>query len=191
MTHDPFIEKISLWLDNELSPQEITELQTHLSRCPICQQSYQAMQQVDQFLHQASTVMVSPPPGFNTRFEVRLARHNAKQGRLWLGLTVLFLGTIIFAIIGAVVGGAILMGLSSAWLNWPTLYYLLGELGGIVNQMRALINLSGLFFTVAFMAMREPLFWGYVAVTIVLAATWVRVMQLLYRRAPLPAMLFA
>jgi hypothetical protein len=119
-----------------------------------------------------------------------LAQHNAKRWHLWLGLTVLLVSTLVFVGLGVIVGGTILLGAGSTWLTWPTLYYWLGEAGGFVNQIRALINLGGLFFKVAFIAMSQPLFWGFVVVTIALTTTWVRVLQLLYRRAPIRAMLF-
>ncbi|MBN1995654.1 MAG: zf-HC2 domain-containing protein [Anaerolineae bacterium] len=184
MTHEKYIEQISLWLDNELSPAESAELQTHLAECPACERICQALQGIDQFLHQASTVMKGPQPGFSARFEARLARQNDRRNQMWLGLTVLFLGTLAFAVIGAIAGGAILIGARATMLNVQTLYYFLGELGGVVNQIRAFINLGGLFFKVALLAMSQPLFWGYVIVTMLLTATWFRVMQLLYRRAP-------
>jgi len=189
MTHDPFIEKISLWLDNELSPAEVKELQTHLAQCPACQQIYRAMHQIDVALQRASAVMATPKPGFSSRFETRLTQQHARRWRVWVGLAVLFITSLVFAVIGAVVGWMMLTGVSQTWLNWTAIYYILGELGGTVNQVRALINLAGLFLKAAYLTMNQPMFWGHAIVTIVLTVTWIRVMQLLYRRTSITALL--
>ena len=83
-----------------------------------------------------------------------------------------------------------LTGASSTLLNLQTLYYWLGQVGEIVNQMRAFINLGALFFKVALIAMGQPIFWGYVIMTFALVAVWFRILQMLYRRAPLMLELF-
>ena len=36
MTHNKYTEQISMWLDNELSPDEVNELQNHLAECSGC-----------------------------------------------------------------------------------------------------------------------------------------------------------
>jgi hypothetical protein len=182
MNHNSFIEKISLWLDDELNPAEVSELQSHLTTCSACHQTYQAMQQVHQFLHQASTVMAEPNPGFSTRFEARLAQPPAKRWRTWLGLVVLLISTLLLTTAGVAVVGLTLIGTGTALLNVQTFYEWLGTLGEIVNQLRAFVNLGGLLFKVAFIVISQPLFWVYVAVTIGLIWLWVRVIQMAYRR---------
>jgi hypothetical protein len=184
MNHDTFTEKISLWLDDELSPSEAADLQTHLTKCPSCQQVYQAMQHVHHFLDNASRLMAAPSPGFTTRFEARLAQNTAKRWHAWLGLGVLLISTLLLVTVGAIVGGVTLISISTVLLDTRALYEWLGMLGGIVNQIRAYINLSGLFLKVAFITMSQPLFWLYVAVTLGLTWLWVRVIQMVYRRAP-------
>ena len=190
MKHNSFIENISLWLDDELSPAEVSELQTHLMTCPACRQTYQAMQQVHEFLHEASMVMAEPSPGFNTRFETRLAQPPAKRWGMWLGMVVLLVSTLLLITVGVAVGGLTLIGTGTTLLDMRTFYECLGTLGEIVNQIRAYINLGGLFFKIAFIIMSQPLFWVYVVVAIGLIWLWVRVIQLAYQRTPLTIEIF-
>jgi hypothetical protein len=190
MKHNSFIENISLWLDDELSPAEVSELQTHLMTCPACRQTYQAMQQVHEFLHEASMVMAEPSPGFNTRFETRLAQPPAKRWHTWLGMVVLLVSTLLLITAGVAVGGLTLIVTGTTLLDMRTFYEWLGTLGEIVNQLRAFINLGGLLFKVAFIIISQPLFWVYVAATLGLIWLWVRVIKLAYRRAPLTIEIF-
>jgi predicted anti-sigma-YlaC factor YlaD len=190
MKHDTFTEKISLWLDDELTPAEIKELQQHLTGCPACQQVHQAMAQVHNLLHQASTYIVEPAPGFTTRFESRLAHSPQKSWQMWLGLSVLLLSTLGFFAVGAILAWLSLVGVSSNLIDLSAIYYGLAFLGATVNDIRALANFAGIGLKVALLTMIQPLFWVYVFMAIGLAALWVRLMQGLYRRAQIPAQLF-
>ena len=67
----------------------------------------------------------------------------------------------------------------------------LGRLGEAVNELRAVVNLGSLFVKASIMTMQEPMFWGFVVLTLALIATWARVMQMIYRRSPLATAMFA
>jgi predicted anti-sigma-YlaC factor YlaD len=190
MKHDTFTEKISLWLDDELTPAEVNELQQHLAGCPACRHVHQAMAQVHSLLHQASTLTAEPAPGFTTRFERRLARQPQKSWQMWLGLSVLLLSTLSFFAVGAILAWLSLVGVSSNLIDLSAIYYGLALLGATVNDIRALANFAGIGLKVALLTMLQPLFWVYVFVAIGLTALWVRLMQGLYRRAQIPAQLF-
>ena len=191
MQPDPYTEKKSLWLDDKLNPTEIVELQHHLAGCPTCQRLHQAMLQVHDLLYNAAAYLVEPTPGFSSRFETRLAHHQAQwTWRTWLGLSVLLLGTLLFFAVGAVLGWLSLVGVSSALFDVSVLLYGLGFVGATVNLLRTWLNLGGLGLEVALLTMRQPLFWVFVLVAIGLAALWVRLMQSLYRRVPTTVQLF-
>jgi predicted anti-sigma-YlaC factor YlaD len=185
MTHDTFTEQISLWLDNELSSVEIAELQTHLASCLTCQQTYQAMQRVDTLLHRASTLMISPKPGFIQRFETRLVQHQAANGgHLWLGLGVLLLGTVFLF----VVGGIVVSALISTGINLfgvDTLYGWLADFIESANTVGVWLNLAGLFVKASFITMSQPLFWGYALLAVGMAWLWLRVIKSVYRPVPM------
>ena len=188
MTHNKYTEQISMWLDNELNPDEVHELQNHLAQCPACTRFYRAMQQIDQVLNNA--LMVEPNPGFTQRFEARLEQQQIRQGRMWLGMTILAVSTLAMFIVAGVFGWLVFAAQGVDWLL-PTFYYYLGQLGETVNSIRAIVNLGGLFLKASFMTMQEPMFWGFVIIALAMVVTWVRVMQMIYRRSPLTTALFA
>jgi hypothetical protein len=185
MVHDTFTEQISLWLDNELSQAEVAALQTHLAGCLTCQQAYQSMQRVDTLLRGASTLMVSPRPGFSQRFETHLVHHQAANGgHLWLGLGALLLGTLfLFVVVGIVVSPLISTGINLFGVE--TLYSGLAEFIESANTLGVWLNLIGLFVKACLITMMQPLFWGYVLLAVAMGWLWVRVLKLAYRPAPL------
>lgn len=188
MTHEKYTEQISLWIDGELSSDEVNKLQTHLSNCTACTQFHQAMTQVEQALNKA--VMVSPPPGFTQRFETRLQEQQIKQGRLWLGMTILIVSTLAMFVAAGAFVWIMFSGLETAWML-STFYYYLGRMGGVVNEARAVVNLGSLFIKASVMTMQEPIFWGLITLTLALVVTWARVMQMIYRRMPIATAIFA
>ncbi len=191
MQHDTFTEKISLWLDNELSPTEISELKAHLAGCPKCQQVHQAMLKVHHLLRDASVVMLEASPDFSSRLQSRLAHHRPqKSWHLWLGLSVLLLGAFFFFAIVAMLGWLSLMNTSGTLVELGPIYYGLASLGGLINNVRAMVNLLGMGLKVSWLTMTQPLFWVYILLAIGLTALWVRLMQSLYRRVPLTTQLF-
>jgi hypothetical protein len=176
--HTNFSEKIALWLDNELSPTEIVEVQTHLVHCTACRDIYQTMKQTDVLLRQAATVLVEPTPGFTARFETRLAQHQTRRRwQVWLGMSALGLGSLIFLAIGITGLGLTLFNLWSTLLNVNLLYYGLGELGSWVSQIRILVNLGEVGLKVLLLALRQPLFWVSLPALLVLAWLWVRLLR--------------
>lgn len=183
MSQDTFTEKISLWLDNELSPAEITELQAHLAGCVACQQTYRAMQQVDTLLRRASTMMVSASPGFSHRFETRLLYHQTTNGgHLWLGLAVLLLGTVFLFIIGGIMASA-LVSTGINLLGVDTLYSGLASFIESANLVRVWLNLIGLVVKACLLTMSQPLFWGYALLAAAMTWLWLRVLKSVYRPA--------
>ncbi|GAB4420147.1 MAG: hypothetical protein Fur0044_16930 [Anaerolineae bacterium] len=181
MNHETFTEKLSLWLENELSAPEITELQAHLAGCPTCQQTYQALQRVETLLRGGSKIMVGPPPGFTTRFEVRLAYHQVRNGgHLWWGFGVLLLGALFLFIIGGLAVSA-LVSSGAGWLDGAIFYSGLVGLIQLANTLGVWLNLAGLFVKVSLITMSQPLFWGCVLAALGLAWLWLRVLKYVNR----------
>ena len=190
MEHDTFTEKISLWLDEELSAPEVAELEAHLAGCPACQQTHQTMQRVDTLLHSGSKVLIAPAPGFVQRFETRLAQQQTReQGHVWLGLGVLLLGTICLFILG----GVILYPFVSAGVNMiglSALFVWLAEFIESANAVGLWLRLVGLFLKASFITMSQPLFWLGVLGAVGVAWLWLRLLKLAYRRIPTTIELF-
>ncbi|MDJ1479525.1 HEAT repeat domain-containing protein [Cytophagaceae bacterium YF14B1] len=63
-------EKLADWLENQLSPQEQAQVESHLKQCPACQQEWQAMQQV--WMQMGQLPVPKPSPAMKIRFEAML-----------------------------------------------------------------------------------------------------------------------
>ena len=183
MTKDNFTEKISLWLDDELNLTEVAELQDHLSACPACCQSYEAMKHIDQLFRMAAMQMAAPMPGFSQRFEARLAQHSpAKPWQIWLALGALLGGTIFFFGAWVVVGGIALLSVSASVLDAGLYYQGLAAFIETVDNLRVFLNLGALFLKTSFITMGQPVFWGCILIALGMTWLWVRALQNLSRR---------
>jgi predicted anti-sigma-YlaC factor YlaD len=180
---DSYTKKISLWLDDELNPTEVTELKAHLAGCSTCRQTYEAMRRVDHLLRTAATVTVVPSSGFVERFEMRLVQYRPdKPWRIWLALGGLLLGTLFVFSTWAIVGGVALVGVSISLLDVGLLYQWLATFIESVDMLRVFLNLGSLFLKAGYIIMKQPLFWVAGFVALILGGIWVRVMQILSRR---------
>jgi predicted anti-sigma-YlaC factor YlaD len=185
MEHPTYLEKISQWLDNELPPAEVTELQTHLSQCSTCQETYLAVRRADTLLRRAATIMVEPTPGFTTRFDNRLASHRLRRPwQAWLALSVLLLGSFSLLTAGALIGGVALLNIWANLLNVQISYYLLGQLGQLVYQTRNLVTLITVLLQLGFTVVTHPLFWVSLPGAGALGWLWLRLMKTPYPSLP-------
>lgn len=186
MNHDTFSEKISLWLDNELSPADVADLETHLASCTGCQQFYEQMRQVDQLFQTAAMEVIMPAAGFNQRLEARLAYH--RPIRPWQMLTAvgsLALGTLLF--LGVVVASGLTAFDVSLVTSGGFLYQGIVSLIDSVDNARVLVNLGTLFVKACLITMQQPIFWSLALLTIGLSWLWLRVMKALSRRENITA----
>jgi predicted anti-sigma-YlaC factor YlaD len=178
MGTDQFTEKISLWLDHELSQLEVTELQTHMVDCPACRQTYQAMQGLERLLGRAAVEMKAPQPGFSQRFATRLAQHQPVSRRpSWWGIAALLL-----LFITALAGGATMT--LSTWLDaggWVTAVL------AVVDTLRTVVSLGTLLLKAGLLTLSQPLFWGYTLLMAGLAWLWLRIIQTAYQQRPVTA----
>lgn len=186
MNYDTFSEKLSLWLDNELNPAEVADLETHLARCTGCQQLYEQMRQVDHLFQTAAMEMITPAVGFSQRVEARLVYHRpASPWQMLLAMGSLALGTLLF--LGVVVAS----GLTSLDFSFATsgalLYQGVISLIDSVDNVRVGLNLITLFVKACVITMQQPIFWALALLTLGLSWLWLRVMKALSRREHLTA----
>jgi predicted anti-sigma-YlaC factor YlaD len=176
MSMDQYTEKISLWLDNELSPGEVTELEAHLADCPACHQTYEAMQRVDRLFRTAARQIVIPAPGFTRRFETRLAQQRpVKPWQLWLTLGALLSGTVLIFSAYAIVGGIALLGVRTTAVDAGLYYQGVITFLESVDQARIYLNLSSLFVKASLLTMSQPLFWVSTMIIITIIGLWLRI----------------
>lgn len=186
MNREQFTEKISLWLDDELSQAEINELQTVINESAEYRQIYQEMKYVDS-LFLASAEMVMPPVGFSDRLE-KLALHQAiNQQRRWLAVVALLLGTVLLSTIAISVlfNGATFVINSLPILDVQTVYQWQVMFIELVNEGLVLFNLFSLLIKASLLMMTQPLFVLCMVITLIVTGLWMRLMQLLYHRQSL------
>lgn len=186
---DSYTEKLSLWLDHELSAAEVAELQAHLSGCPVCQQTYQAMQRVHALLGLAAAEVAAPAAGFAERFETQLAqRQVAHPSYPWLGLAALSLGTVfILAVCGTMLTISVRAGANLVSVN--ILYLWLVDFIQSANMLGVWVSLGSSLLRACFITMNQPLFWVSAVAAAGLAWLWGRLLRLIYGRASVPVTL--
>ena len=177
MECDTCQEQMSLWIDDQLTPNEIQEIEAHAATCPSCRASLDTLRRLDRLL--ASAPMVSPLPGFSDRFQAKLVTRRRRR-RTWAGLLTLSLATLALSL-----GAALLLMLSGLTL-WgslpvsellPQATSLLLNLGKVAT---ASLKLTWLILGALARGLRHPIFIVYVAATAILIAAWT---EIVLRRA--------
>lgn len=186
MNYDTFSEKISLWLDDELNPAEVADLETHLASCAGCQQLYEQMRQIDDLFQVAAMEMIAPAAGFSQRVEARLAYHRpVTPWQMLAAMGSLALGTLLF--LGVVIASGLMAFDASLVTSGGLLYQGVVSLIDSVDNVRVLLNLATLFVKACLITMQQPIFWSLVLLTAGLSWLWLRVMKALSRREHITA----
>jgi anti-sigma factor RsiW len=73
MNHHKLQQLLSSFVDNELPPNERSELERHLVHCPECRQSIVEMQTIRKDIRAAATVDIEPVATLNLLRAIRLA----------------------------------------------------------------------------------------------------------------------
>lgn len=181
--NDKYTEKISEWFDNELNPEEVVELQDHLAHCTSCRRTYESLHQAHTFLLDAAQYMVAPGRGFVPRFETRLAQYQAhKPWHIWVALSALLVGTLLFFGAWAVTGGLMLASASVSALDAGVLYQGVTIIFESAASLRTFVTLCLLFWKTGLFLFSQPLIWLLVITAVCTTWLWLRILQLLSRR---------
>lgn len=179
---DKLAEHMSQWLDNELPPKQAAALSQHIETNTEAQQLYQRMQQVDAIFQEAATTVMAPPRHFHNRVEAQLMHLKPiSRWRIIMGLSVLVLGLVFFIALGA---GIAVTNLPATLPNASVVNDGLDTVVRSINFIQVVADFGGLFAKTIFIALQQPLLWGYLVLAGGLTYLWVRVMQTLYRGAP-------
>jgi hypothetical protein len=189
-TQDQYTEKLSLWLDDELSRAEVTELQRHMQQCAACQQTYAELSRVDGWLRDAAHWMVVPEAGFARRVETRLAQVKPqKMWQIWLAVMGLVFGALFFVAAGALFGGLTVYSTGSTvlMLNVQMLNQGLVAVINTADTFQFYLEISTLFLRSSLITMQQPLFWGLLVFAVALGAMWVQLLRRLHQRGVISA----
>lgn len=172
MECDKYREKISLWIDEQLTADEVRQIEAHVAACASCRAALDSLRRLDRLLSAAP--MIAPAPGFSQRFQTRLATRRRRR-RTWAGLLTLSGATLLL-----VLGAATLLAISglSLWGNLPVgglLPQVTGLLLDVGQAMAVFLNLAWLIVSALARGLRHPVFIAYVATTTVLIAAWTQI----------------
>ncbi len=183
MERTTFTDKVTQWLDDELSAAEIAEFEGYLAEHPDDADTYQAVRRADSLLRTAAMLTVIPERGFTARFERRLADYKPRRAwQRWLALSLLLLIAVALVSAGAIIGGVTLLNTWATIIDMQIFYYWLGWVGQTVNQVRALIELGDVFLKIGLIAVSQPAFWVIVPVAGLLTWLWLRLLTTPPRR---------
>lgn len=185
MDRERFIEKVSQWLDDDLSRAEITELQQCLDHNAEYRQIYHTMQQMDSSLRQASRQMVDPAAGFQQRFESRLKHHQARsQRRTWLAVVALLLGSLLMTtvLISMALNGVTFIANTPTLLDVQNISQWQVMVIEMADSSQAILNLMGLLLKAGFITMTQPFFWLCAVMSLFITGIWLGFIQRLYRQ---------
>src|SRR5258708_4986697 len=91
MNHKPYHDWMNAMLDGAIGPADRRALEAHLATCASCQATWASLSSVHRLFKTAP--LAAPRPGFNGRFQARLAQRRSRPHALW-GALALGLGAV-------------------------------------------------------------------------------------------------
>jgi predicted anti-sigma-YlaC factor YlaD len=168
MECDTYQEQMSLWIDGQLTEDEIRHIETHAAACASCRTYLDALRRLDRLLSAAP--MIAPVPGFTERFQARLVTRR-RRSRTWAGLLTLTLATLVLLLGATAVLAASGLAL---WDNFA-ITGLTGLLLDLGKAMAVSLNLTWLILSALARVVRHPVFIAYFAATAILIAVWTQI----------------
>jgi predicted anti-sigma-YlaC factor YlaD len=172
MECETYRERMSLWLDQQLSSQEIRQLEAHTVACPACRATLEQFRHVDWLL--AAAPMMEPAPGFAVRFQAKLTARRRRR-RTWAGVLTLALASL-----GILVGATVLLTISglAVWEGISSSGLLARSVGLLLELAKTgadILELVWLIMTALVRGARHPVFIAYVVATALLFAAWTHI----------------
>lgn len=172
MKCDTYREQMSLWIDSQLTQDEIRRIEAHTATCQACRSALDALHRVDRLL--VSAPMMSPAPGFSARFQVKLAARRRRR-RTWAGVATLMLATL-----ALLMGAIIVVGISglALWQSLSASGLLTQGIGLLLDLGKALaasLRLTWLVIDALSRGLRHPLFIAYTVLTALLVVAWTQI----------------
>lgn len=172
MKCDTYREQMSLWIDSQLTQDEIRRIEAHTATCQACRSALDTLHRVDRLL--VSAPMMSPAPGFSARFQVKLVARRRRR-RTWAGVATLMLTTL-----ALLMGAIIVVGISglALWQSLSASGLLTQGIGLLLDLGKALaasLRLTWLVIDALSRGLRHPLFIAYTVLTALLVVAWTQI----------------
>jgi predicted anti-sigma-YlaC factor YlaD len=168
MECDTYQEQMSLWIDGQLTEDEIRPIESHAAACANCRASLDGLRRLDRLLSAAP--MTAPVSGFTERFQARLVTRR-RRSRTWAGLLTLAIATLVMVL------GATAVLAASGLTLWDN-FAITGIAGLLLDLGKAIaisLNLMWLILSALARVLRHPVFIAYFTATAILIAAWTQV----------------
>ena len=175
MNHKPYHEWMNAMLDGAIAPADRRALEAHLSTCTSCQATWAALSSVQRLFKGAP--LAAPRPGFNGRFQARLAQRRSRPPAIW-GALALGLGAVAVSALVVPLGLSVIFSTVRVAEQPATSLALLASASAVFVFLSTLID--ALFIAASALAaalLPNPLSWAAALLALALTGVWLYVMR--------------
>jgi len=175
MNHKPYHEWMHAVLDGAIAPADRLALEAHLSTCANCQAAWASLSSVQRLFK--AEPMVAPRPGFNGRFQARLAQRSSRPRAIW-GALALGLGAVAASALVVPLGLGLVFSTVRAAQQPATTLALLASASAVFVFLSTFVDA----LIIAARALAEallpnPLTWAAAVLALALTGVWLYVMR--------------
>jgi anti-sigma factor RsiW len=175
MNHKPYHEWMHAVLDGAIAPADRVALEAHLSTCANCQAAWASLSGVHHLFK--AEPMVAPRPGFNGRFQARLAQRRSRPRAIW-GALALGLGAVAASALVVPLGLGLVFSAVRAAQQPATTLALLVSASAVFVFLSTFVD--ALIIAVRALAetlLPNPLTWAAAVLALALTGVWLYVMR--------------
>ncbi len=175
MNHNPYHDGMNAVLDGAIAPADRRALEVHLATCASCQATWASLSSVQRLFKAAP--LAAPRPGFNGRFQARLAQRRARPPAIW-GALALGLGAVAVSALVVPLGLGVIFSTVRAAQQPATSLALLASASAMYVFISTLAD--ALFIAASALAaalLPNPLSWAAAALALALTGVWLYVMR--------------
>ena len=177
MNHKPYHESMQAVLDGDLAPADRRALEAHLATCASCQAAWTSLSSVQRLFKAAP--LAAPRPGFNGRFQARLAQRRAlaRPRALW-GALALGLGAVAASAVVVPVGLGVILSTVHVAQQPATSLALLASVSAVAVFLSTFLDaLLIAANALAGVLLPNPLCWAAAVLALALTGVWLYVMR--------------
>ena len=178
MNHKPYRDLMQAMLDGDeqtVAPTDRRALEDHLVTCASCQAAWASLSDVHRLFK--AEPMIAPRPGFNGRFQARLAQRRARPRAMW-GALALGLGAVAASALAVPLGLGVVFSAVSVARQPATSLALVASASAAGMFLTTLAD--ALLLVVRALAeaiLPNPLTWAVGLLALSLTAVWLYVMR--------------
>ena len=175
MNHRPYHDWMNAMLDGAIAPADRRALEAHLATCASCQATWASLSSVQRLFKAAP--MAAPRPGFNGRFQARLAQRRQRPPAIW-GALALGLGAVAISALVVPLGLGVIFSTVRVAQQPATSLALLASVSAVAVFLSTFVE--ALFIAASALAgvlLPNPLSWACALLALGLTGVWLYVMR--------------